>query len=92
MFLDLLEQVYFGIVNTAEAQKALHRHLTQIGLNPAVDEPLSQLMLYQKGRDRLTHYETFMNHVNWLLAAVAAKEVAVEHAQSSLESEMQKLM
>lgn len=86
--LDLLEGVYALDISPIEAQKVIHTFFSEVGLNPAVYEPLSSLLLSSEGKDKIERYEMLMNEMNWLIARLSSGEIDVDESLVIMEEKM----
>lgn len=73
MIREIFEDVYVGNLGSFNGTLMLHQYLTNQNLNPAVEMPLSFLMLSSGGRDKVKAYESLLQKVNWLMAKVGSK-------------------
>lgn len=86
--MELLEGVYASEINPTEAQKVIHMFFGEAGLNPAVYEPLSSLLLTEDGKEKIEGYEMLMNEMNWLIARLSGREIDVDASLLIMEEKM----
>ncbi|MCH9621493.1 MAG: hypothetical protein S4CHLAM20_09130 [Chlamydiia bacterium] len=86
--IDLLEGVYSLEINPIDAQKVIHTFFCEVGLNPAVYEPLSSLLLSSEGKDKIERYEMLMNEMNWLIARLSGGEIDIDESLEIMEEKM----
>lgn len=92
---QLIEKVFsdlvLGEITTMEAGKRLHQVCNQRGLNPAVELPITMLMLTASGQMRLKLYEEFIMQANWLVAKVSAEEMSIASAVTAFVEELEEI-
>jgi hypothetical protein len=86
--IDLLEGIYALEISPIEAQKVIHTFFSEVGLNPAVYEPLSSLLLSSEGKDKIERYEMLMNEMNWLIARLSGGEIDIDESLEIMETKM----
>ena len=95
MFLGVVKRVfshvYGGGLSTVQAQKLIHLFCTSRGLNPALEAPITTLMLTQAGQENLQVYEEFLMKLSWIMAKLAAKEVSIQDAVINFNENIKKL-
>lgn len=60
-------------------------------MNPAVEEPITMLMMSDEGRDKLQAYEDFIMNLNWVMAKLAARELNTDEAYEEFQFEVEML-
>ena len=88
---QVFSDVYNGTLTTNEAGKILHVYCNGKGLNPALEMPVTMLMLSEVGRKKLQSYETFQTHLSWLMAKVSAQAITIDMATSHFWTYINKL-
>jgi len=86
--IDLLEGVHSLEISPIEAQKVIHTFFSEVGLNPAVFEPLSSLLLSTEGKEKIERYEMLMNEMNWLIARLSGGEIDIDESLEIMEEKM----
>ncbi len=85
---QLLEGVYASEISPIEAQKVIHMFFGEAGLNPAVYEPLSSLLISETGKEKIERYEMLMNEMNWLIARLSSREIDIDESLLIMEEKM----
>lgn len=85
---ELLDGVYASEIRPIEAQKVIHMFFGEAGLNPAVYQPLSSLLLSEEGKSKIERYEMLMNEMNWLIARLSSAEIDVDESLFIMEEKM----
>ena len=85
---SVFEAVFKGKIHAVEAQITLHNYCNHRGMNPAVELPITMLMMTESGRARLASYENLIMKINWLIARVGAKEMDVDEAVGEFKGEL----
>lgn len=88
---SLFQDVFHGTMLSHDAGRMLHLLCNKRGLNPAVEEPITMLMMSDEGRDKLQAYEDFIMNLNWVMAKLAARELNMEEAYEEFLLEVELL-
>jgi hypothetical protein len=80
--------VYASEISPIEAQKVIHMFFGEAGLNPAVYEPLSSLLISETGKEKIERYEMLMNEMNWLIARLSSREIDIDESLLIMEEKM----
>ena len=66
----------------------IHMFFGEAGLNPAVYQPLSSLLISEEGKMKIERYEMLMNEMNWLVATLSGREIDVDESLLIMEEKM----
>ena len=88
---QVFQDLFDGEIRATEAVTRLHHVCNQIGINPAVELPITMLMLTKGGQNRLKLYEEFIMQANWLVAKVSAREISISRAVDTFVIELEKI-
>ena len=88
---NVFRELFHGEISTMEAGKKLHQVCNEKGINPAVELPITMLMLTRAGQTKLKLYEEFIMQANWLVAKVSAHEVSIAGAVETFVDELEKI-
>ena len=80
-----------GEISEIEAGRRLHHVCNERGINPAVELPITMLMLTENGQERLKLYEEFIMEANWLVAKVSAHQITIGAAVSAFVHDLEKI-
>lgn len=87
----VFRDLFHGEISEMEAGKRLHHVCNKKGVNPAIELPITMLMLTQTGQKRLKLYEEFIMGANWLVAKVSAHEITIASAANAFADELEKI-
>ncbi len=87
----VFQDVYVGETTSYEGQGWIHRFCNQKGLNPAVESPISLLLMTKEGQEEIVRYEEFIKNLNWLMAKLSAQVITVDEATKNFQSEFSSL-
>lgn len=87
----IFHDVFHGTLRSHDAGRLLHLLCNKKGLNPAIEEPITMLMMSPEGRDKLQAYEEFIMNLNWVMAKLAAQELNTEEAYEEFLMEVEEL-
>ena len=87
----VFQDLFDGEIREGEAVTKLHKMCNQIGVNPAVESPITMLMVTKCGQKRLKLYEEFIMQANWLVAKVSAREIPIARAVDTFVIELEKI-
>lgn len=85
----VFQEVFFGRLHAWEASILVHQLCNQNKMNPAIEKPITMLMLTEKGRKQLQFYEDFIMKLNWLVAKLAVQAVEIEEAVDEFQQELE---
>ncbi len=87
----VFNDLFHGEISELEAGKRLHHVCNEKGVNPAVELPITMLLLTENGQERLKLYEEFIMGSNWLVAKVSAHQITIGAAVSTFVNELEKI-
>lgn len=85
----VFREVFIGKLQAWEASILLHQFCNQKKMNPAVEKPITMLMLTETGRRQLEFYEDFIMRLNWLVAKLAVQAMDIEEALEEFQMELE---
>jgi hypothetical protein len=83
----IFQDLYVGETTSYEGQNWIHRFCNQKGLNPAVEAPISVLLMTKEGQEEIVRYEEFIKNLNWLMAKLSAQAITVDEATKNFQRE-----
>jgi len=88
---NVFSELFRGEISAMEAGKRLHHVCNAKGINPAVELPITMLMMTHGGQARLKLYEEFIMQANWLVAKVSAHEISIASAVAAFVDELEEI-